>query len=332
MLDLEGLVLSEDEAELLQQPQVGGLILFGRNFRSPAQLDELMQQIREVRPDILVAVDQEGGRVQRLRDGFTRLPPMAVLGRRWATHANRAIAEAHELGWLMALELRQVDIDFSFAPVLDLDYGRSSVIGDRAFAAKAQGVTELAGAFMSGMHEAGMAATGKHFPGHGWVEADSHLAIPIDDRELASLDEADIVPFAALIRRGLDAIMPAHVIYSRACPAPAGFSDYWLREQLRHQLGFNGVIFSDDLSMEGASVAGDFPARCDRALAAGCDMVLVCNDRVAAQTVLDHLQANPVEVSPRLVRMQGKHPKPTDDDRLAAARELAVSLCREADA
>ncbi|KEA62018.1 Beta N-acetyl-glucosaminidase [Marinobacterium lacunae] len=326
MLDLDGLELTTDEQQLLSQPEVGGLILFARNYASPVQLTELMRQVREVRPDILVAIDQEGGRVQRIREGATRLPPMAALGHLWQQDQKRAVAESVELGWLMATELRAFGIDFSFAPVLDIDWARSGVIGDRAFSNTAAGVAALATGFMQGMHEAGMAATGKHFPGHGWVRADSHLDIPVDERSLDQLEAQDIRPFAHLIDAGLDAIMPAHVIYSHMSEEPAGFSEYWLRDQLRGRLGFEGVIFSDDLTMEGASVAGGFPARAEKALHAGCDMILVCNNRGGALEVLDYLSRNQVEVSPRLARMRGGEGRDVSSERLQKARVIAAGL------
>lgn len=328
MLDLTTTTIDDAERQLLLNPQVGGVILFSRNHENATQLERLMEQIRDLRGDLLVAVDQEGGRVQRFREGFTRLPPMATLGRLWQREAEAGCDAARELGWLMAAELRGFDIDFSFAPVLDLDWSRSAVIGDRAFAAQVEAVSQLATAFMEGMHEAGMAATGKHFPGHGWVEADSHLAIPLDERPLEALEGADLLPFEQLIGAGLDAIMPAHVIYSAICPSPAGFSDYWLQEQLRTRLNFDGVIFSDDLTMEGASVAGDFPARAERALVAGCDMVLVCNQRQGALEVLEFLQHQGGTPSARLPRMRGKSCPPAPK-RMERARQRARELCTQ---
>lgn len=329
MLDLAGTELGDEERRQLQAPEVGGLILFARNYASPEQLSVLMQDIRAVREDILVAVDHEGGRVQRFREGFTVLPPMAVLGRHWRQDPASAIAWAHELGWLLATELRRHDIDISFAPVLDLDWGNSSVIGDRAFSVGHEAVTELAGGLMAGMHEAGMAATGKHFPGHGWVQADSHLELPIDTRSFAEIEADDLQPFAALIGRGLDAVMPAHVIYKQACSAPAGFSRFWLQQVLRQRLHFDGVIFSDDLTMEGAGYAGDFIQRCDLALDAGCDMVLVCNNPEAADQILRHLQQTGVKASERLRRMRGRAVAAVDPERLAQARSLAARLVGE---
>lgn len=325
MLDLEGLSLTDSEREVLRDPDVGGLILFSRNFSDPAQLTSLMRSIRAVRPDLMVAVDQEGGRVQRFREGFTRLPAMATLGQRYKQDPEQALIQARELGWLMAAELRAFDIDISFAPVLDLDWQRSSVIGDRAFATDAADVSVLAGAFMAGMHEAGMAATGKHFPGHGWVEADSHLELPIDQRLESAICDVDMQPFSDLITQGLDAIMPAHVVYTQVCHSPAGFSEYWLRTILRERLGFDGVIFSDDLTMEGASVAGSYAQRCDQAMAAGCDMVLVCNQPAAAREVLAHIKASGIKSAGRLPRMLGK-PFKVDEARLAAARNIAGEL------
>jgi len=329
MVDIEGTELSAAEAEQISRPQVGGLILFSRNYENPKQLQTLMSSIRALRPDLLVAVDQEGGRVQRFRNGFTLLPPMAALGRCWQQDPHHAIACAHELGWLMATELRQYDIDISFAPVLDLDWGQSSVIGDRAFGAAPEVVTQLAGGFMAGMHEAGMAATGKHFPGHGWVKADSHIEQPVDERSLAEIEAQDLRPFAALIRRGLDGVMPAHVVYPRICSAPAGFSSYWLQQILRQRLHFDGVIFSDDLSMEGASYAGSYADRCDQALAAGCDMVLVCNNPAGARAVLDHLSERQVSASHRLARMRARPAPVAETERLNESRRLAAELLKE---
>ncbi|MBV1789177.1 beta-N-acetylhexosaminidase [Marinobacterium sp. D7] len=332
MLDLEGLELSAEEERLLAQPEVGGLILFARNYAAPEQLHTLMKQVRTVRPELLVAIDQEGGRVQRIRTGATVLPPMAALGKLWQRDAKQAVEHARELGWLMAAELREFDIDFSFAPVLDIDWSRSGVIGDRAFADSIEGVAELATGFMLGMHDAGMAATGKHFPGHGWVQADSHLEIPVDERPGEQLESCDMQPFARLIEAGLDAIMPAHVIYSQLDADPAGFSSYWLREQLRGRLAFDGVIFSDDLTMEGASVAGGFPARAEKALHAGCDMVLVCNHRAGALEVLDYLQATGIAASPRLERMRAGPKIVHDLARLQRARHIAGRLRGEVSA
>jgi beta-N-acetylhexosaminidase len=308
MLDVEGLTLSAIERERLKHPLVGGVILFARNYQSPEQVEALVRDIHGLRtPRLLVAVDHEGGRVQRFRDGFTSLPPLRHLGNIYDENPKRARRLAETSGWLMATELRAVDVDFSFAPVLDLDRGVSEVIGDRAFHSLPEAVADLAHAYMRGMHRAGMAATGKHFPGHGAVEADSHVALPVDDRLLVDIMAEDVVPFERMIHYGLEGIMPAHVIFTCVDAQPAGFSSTWIRKILRGQLEFQGVVFSDDLSMEGAKGAGDVVARAKLALSAGCDMVLVCNDPAAADQVLTGLGTYDDPVSHlRLVRMHGR--------------------------
>ena len=311
MLDVCGTELSEEERELLRHPQVGGVILFARNFESTQQLIALTQAIHAVRqPPLLIAVDHEGGRVQRFREGFTRIPPMRRLGEIWEQHPQRARRLAHQTGYVLAAELRACGVDFSFTPVLDLNYGDSQVIGDRAFHREPQGVAELAHHLMLGLKEAGMAAVGKHFPGHGFVRADSHLAIPVDERDYADLLIDDIEPFRQMVDFGLPAIMPAHVIYTKVDDQPAGFSAKWLKGILRGELGFDGVIFSDDLSMEGAKAGGDVVTRGQAALAAGCDMVLMCNEPASAKELLAGLNYTLPAVSlARLARMHGKpHP------------------------
>lgn len=294
MLDLEGTELAPDERALLMRPEVGGVILFSRNIVDPQQVKALVAEIRATRPELLLAVDQEGGRVQRLRNGFTPLPPMRRFGDIWDVDRERAVTLAEACGALMAAEALDCGLDISFAPVLDLDFGQSLVIGDRAFHRDAAAVTALAGAFVHGMNRLGMQATGKHFPGHGFVAADSHVDIPRDGRLLEALEGDDLVPFRRLAAR-LGGIMPAHVIYPQVAPEPAGFSPYWLQDVLRGTLGFSGVIFSDDLSMEGATVAGSFSRRAAAALDAGCDMVLVCNHRDGALQVLDYLASRPLD-------------------------------------
>ncbi|NVK39712.1 MAG: beta-N-acetylhexosaminidase [Oceanospirillaceae bacterium] len=326
MLDLEGTQLTAEEAARLTRPGVGGLILFSRNYQNPDQLRELVASVRAVAPGLLIAVDHEGGRVQRFRDGFTWLPPMGALARRYTADQGAALAEAKELGWLMASELVALDIDLSFAPVLDLDYGRSRVIGDRAFGSDPAAVAALAGAFVCGMGEAGMAATGKHFPGHGWAEADSHHEIPTDEREFGVIAAADMQPFSVLIGEGLAGIMPAHVIYTAVDDRPAGFSRHWLQRVLRGELGFDGVIFSDDLSMEGAGFAGGYSARAARALEAGCDMLLVCNNPQGACEVLDWLDEHPAAPGRDPVRLRRRQVSSPDSVRLASARVLAARL------
>lgn len=308
MLDVRGTRLAPEEKALLDHPAVGGVILFSRNYESPEQVAELVAEMRAARAgDLLVAVDQEGGRVQRFRAGFTPLPAAAAYWRAAGGDVAQAEAWAREAGWLMAAEVLAVGVDFSFAPVLDVDAGISQIIGDRAFAQDAALATRLAGAFMAGMHEAGMPVVGKHFPGHGGVAADSHLALPSDGRSWEALWQTDLLPYRQLVSLGLDAVMPAHVVYPALDPQPAGFSRYWLQEVLRGRLGFDGVIFSDDLSMEGAAAAGDYAERARLALEAGCDMVLVCNNPAAARTVLESLDGPAAPASARrLTAMRGR--------------------------
>lgn len=291
MIDIAGTRLTELDRERLRHPLVGGLILFSRNYVDVAQLQALVASVREVRDPLLIAVDHEGGRVQRFREGFSRLPPMSLLGTLWDDAPAVAVSLAEETGYVLAAELRACDIDLSFTPVLDLNYGRSSVIGNRSFHANPEAVIELAGALIKGLHSVGMAACGKHFPGHGWVEADSHVSIPVDDRPLELIAEG-MEPFKRL---SLDAVMPAHVIYPQVDGLPAGFSRKWM-DILRGGVGFGGVIFSDDLSMEGASVAGGIIERVEAAVAAGVDMLLVCNAPESVDQLLTHYTI-PVEVS-----------------------------------
>lgn len=273
MIDLAGTAMSDLERERLRHPLVGGVILFSRNYQDLAQLTALCAEIHALRsPRLLIAIDHEGGRVQRCRAGFTLIPAMRKLGAWWDRDAAAATVGARAIGFTLAAELRACGVDLSFTPVLDLDYGVSGVIGDRAFHRNPEAVTALAGALISGLHAAGMACCGKHFPGHGFVAADSHLAIPVDER-LASELADDQLPYRRL---KLDAVMPAHVIYPRVDHRPAGFSPVWI-DKLRYEFGHAGVIFSDDLSMEGASVAGGIVARATAAWAAGCDMLPVCN-------------------------------------------------------
>ena len=292
MLDLAGLTLDQEEKELLRHPHVGGLIFFARNFSGPDQIQALVKEIRAIRPEIILAVDQEGGRVQRFREGFVKLPPMKTFGDVFIHNPAQAQLLAHHCGWLMASEILSVGVDISFAPILDVDNGVSQVIGNRAFSADPQIAVVLLREFIRGMREAGMAATGKHFPGHGSVEADSHVAAPVDERTFAEIDAHDLVPFKALCHE-LQGIMPAHVVYPEVDEKPAGFSGIWLQDLLRQRMGFKGVIFSDDLSMEGAGVVGGYADRADAALNAGCDMVLACNNRKGAIEVLEYLEDNP---------------------------------------
>ncbi len=287
MLDVAGLELTEEDVERLAHPACGGVILFSRNYDNPQQLAALVSSIRAASPTpLLISVDHEGGRVQRFRDGFTCLPPMAWLGQCYDLDAGKALLQARELGWLMAAECRMADIDFSFAPVLDLGLGVCEVIGDRAFHADPDVVSALAAAWMHGMHDAGMAAVGKHFPGHGAVTEDSHLDLPVDRRDIDAIMKNDVRPYISMISEGLEAVMPAHVIYRQADEHSAGFSHFWLQQVLRDQLKFDGVIFSDDLSMAAAESAGSYATRARAAIDAGCDMVLICNQPQAADEIL----------------------------------------------
>jgi beta-N-acetylhexosaminidase len=311
MLDLTGPDLTADDRRRLLHPMTGGVILFTRNYRDPEQIAALCAEIHALRsPHLLIAVDHEGGRVQRFREGFTVPPPMRELGRIWDEHPMQARHLAQDIGFVLGAELRPRGVDFSFAPVLDLDFGESAVIGDRAFHRHPQAVTELAHALMKGLHEAGMQAVGKHFPGHGFVVADSHVDVPVDERQYAEIEQADLIPFRRMIEYGLPAIMPAHVIYPKVDAAPAGFSLVWLHEILRGRLKFEGVIFSDDLSMEGARVAGSAVERGQAAIAADCDMVLVCGRPDSADMLLEGLRDPLSAVSlARLARMHGRpHP------------------------
>lgn len=308
MLDVVGTQLTAEDEARLRHPLVGGVILFKRNYESPSQISELTQAIHALRsPSLLVAVDHEGGRVQRFREGFTKIPAMRELGKIWDVHPQKARHLAHQAGFVLAAELRGCGVDFSFTPVLDMDYGVSSVIGDRAFHSDPQAIAELAQSVLQGLKEGGMHSVGKHFPGHGYVMADSHLDIPVDERSLVDIEMADMIPFRRLIENGLTAVMPAHVIYPKVDARPAGFSKVWLQNILRAKLGFNGVIFSDDLSMEGATVAGGIVQRAEAALHAGCDMVLVCNKPDLADELLQGLHWDmPVTSKARLAQMRGK--------------------------
>ena len=307
MLDIAGTELTQEDIELLKAPQVGGMILFGRNIESPEQVRALTDHMRQIRPDILIAVDQEGGRVQRLKQGFTLLPAMGKFGELYLSEPEKALELAEQCGWLMAAEVLAVGIDFSFAPVLDLN-DVSDVIGDRGFAKNMQDIIPLASAFLKGMKRAGMASTGKHFPGHGSVKADSHVAAAVDLRSYDEIYQKDMQSFIQL-QPQLDALMPAHVIYENVDPNPAGFSPYWIQKILRQELQFDGVLFSDDLSMQAACVAGGADARIQAALNAGCDMGLVCNNRESACIALDGIKNLALPNQERLERMRGKIPQ-----------------------
>jgi beta-N-acetylhexosaminidase len=305
MLDIEGRQLSPADRALLQEPSVGGVVLFTRNYESPEQLVDLVASIRALRsPPLLIAVDQEGGRVQRFRDGFSEIPPMRHLGRQYDEDPDAAVSLAKTAGWLVASELRAVDIDLSFTPCVDLDWGVSEIIGDRAFHGNPDVVAELASAYCNGLRDAGMAAVAKHFPGHGAVVADSHEHLPVDRRNYGELLD-DMRPYERLIgKRQLAGVMTAHIVYSETDPLPASFSPYWIKEQLRSQLGYDGAVLCDDLGMKAAASMGSMPKRARLALDAGCDMVLICNDRPAASATVAALRdySNPLSYV-RLARL-----------------------------
>lgn len=308
MIDLEGTSISIEERELLHHPLVGGVILFTRNYVDPAQLTELVAGIHAERsPPLLVAVDQEGGRVQRFRDGFSRLPAARQIGHAFDLNPKEGLELARRLGWLMAAELRSHGVDISFAPVVDLDYGVNEAIGARAFHRRPDVVGQLTVSYTHGMRDAGMAATAKHFPGHGAVIADSHLTLPVDRRELVDMAD-DLAPYRRLIANGLAAVMVAHVLFPAVDAAPASLSSRWIRDVLRGELRFQGVVFADDLSMGGAAAAyGDIVTRAQQALAAGCDMLPICNNRASVIALLDGLNVEPEPTSRlRLVRLHGR--------------------------
>ncbi|MEZ5539787.1 MAG: beta-N-acetylhexosaminidase [Pseudomonadales bacterium] len=305
IVDVAGLTLTAEDELLLREPWVGGIILFSRNYRDVAQLSALVADIRAVRPELLICVDQEGGRVQRFRDGFTIIPPMADIGAAYQTDQTKGIALARACGWLMAAELRACGVDLSFAPVLDLDDERCAVIANRSFSIDPDIMSVLSEAFIDGMHDANMCATGKHFPGHGAVAGDSHHETPIDERTLDAILAEDVQPYRHLCAQGkLDAVMPAHVVYSQVDKSPAGFSARWLQDILKQQLRFEGVIFSDDLTMEGAGVIADMGERARVALAAGCTALLVCNQRPAQLAVVDALKKSEFNPASKLQRLK----------------------------
>ena len=319
MIDVAGRSLLPEDRDLLEHPLVGGVILFTRNFESAVQLTALVAAIKALRtPPLLVAVDHEGGRVQRFRQEFTLLPPMHRLGREYDMAPVRGRELARAAGWLIGAELRAVGIDLAFAPVVDLEYGVSKVIGDRAFHADPDAVATLAGALMAGLRDAGMSATAKHFPGHGAVAADSHVALPVDRRELVDL-APDLTPYRRLIANGLPSVMMAHVVYPTVDALPASLSRRWIGDILRGDLDFRGAVFTDDLSMAGAAAFGDLATRAHLALAAGCDMLLVCNDRPAVRELLATPGLRPEPVAQlRLARLRGH-------GGVAAGRELLAS-------
>jgi beta-N-acetylhexosaminidase len=312
MVDIAGTELTPDDIEVLEHPLVGSVLLFTRNYRNPEQVAALTAAIRAVRtPHLLIAVDHEGGRVQRFREGFTKLPASRPLGRRFEEDRRDGLDLTRSVGWLMASELRRVGVDFSFAPCVDLDYGVSEIIGDRSFHRDPETVAALAAAYMLGMRDAGMAATAKHFPGHGAVVADSHVALPVDRRDYVDM-EGDIRPYRLLIENNLAAVMAAHVVYPAVDALPASLSRRWITDILRSDLRFHGCVFADDLSMAGAVAFGDVVERARLARVAGCDVLPICNDRAAVSTVLHHFKpgaADPASQA-RLVRMRARGAAP----------------------
>ena len=334
MVDVAGTELTAEDRRVLKHPLVGSVILFTRNFDSVQQLERLVAEIRAVRkPPLIVTVDHEGGRVQRFRRGFTLMPSNRAIGHVYDLDPEAGRRLAWQCGWLLAAELRATGVDMSFAPCIDLDYGVSEVIGDRAYHRNPEIVSRLAVACMQGMREAGMAATAKHFPGHGAVVADSHKALPVDRRRLEDLTD-DLLPYRRLIANGVSSIMVAHVMFPEVDDAPASFSRRWIHQELRWGLGFTGAVFSDDLSMGGAAFAGDVPERARRALAAGCDVLAVCNDRPAVLATLEQLAdaADPIS-QVRLARLHGK-PAPGRHQLEQTARWVecrqAIDLCMAA--
>lgn len=329
MLDIKGLTVDVGERELLTHPQVGGVILFSRNYASPQQLEDLVASIKQCNDHILVAVDQEGGRVQRFKDQFLSLPPLRAIGIKYEQDRQQGIEAAKLCAWAMAAELMQYGIDISFAPVLDLFDVNSPVIKERAFSDNAAAVAELGLAYIDGMQSAGMAATGKHFPGHGMVPVDSHHQLPTDRRSLDDIRKNDLIPFVKCIEN-LDAIMPAHIVYPDVDEHCAGFSKVWIEGLLRAELGFDGVIFSDDLTMNAAHSAGSIAERADLALAAGCDMVLVCNQPEQAFDLVAYLdgkqQPGNNRISCMLARNASQHTGLYESDRWLEAKELISRL------
>ncbi len=327
VLDPTGPALTEDDRRRLLHPAAGGVILFTHNFQNTLQLIELTKEISSLRtPELPICVDHEGGRVQRFAEGFTAIPPMRRLGVLWDRDREAALRAAHAVGTVIAAELGAHGLDFSFTPVLDLDYGASSVIGHRAFHYDPTAVGALAAQLIEGLAGAGMAAVGKHFPGHGFVAADSHHAVPTDPRPVRDLLKMDVAPYRAAIAAGLAAVMPAHVIYPEADAEPAGYSRYWLQEVLRGKLGFDGLIFSDDLAMEGASTAGGVPERAKAALAAGCDQVLLCQNPKGQEALLESLASVPVAVPERIEKLRRRGGR--DFTKSVAYREALETLAQ----
>jgi beta-N-acetylhexosaminidase len=317
MTDFDGLELDSVDREILSHPLVGGVILFSRNYESPEQIRAVTEELHALRsPKLLIAVDHEGGRVQRFRSGFTELPAAAVIGKVYDDDPAAGLAFAQQCGWLMAAELRSVGVDFSFAPVLDLGNPNSRIIDDRAFHKDPHCVARIAHAYVKGMHNAGMAAVGKHFPGHGTVVADSHVELPVDNRSYYDIANSDLITFR-LMANDIEGVMPAHIVYPAVDNEPAGFSAVWVNNVLRQELNFKGIVFSDDLNMAGAAKVGGVEERASVAIDAGCDVILLCNDRSGTERLISNFSAKVEPVTQvRLMRMHGKG-KPTQLDNLS---------------
>lgn len=327
-IDLDSVALSAEEIQLLKLPVVTGVILFSRNCQTASQLKGLIQEIRSIRPELIISMDQEGGRVQRLKEGVTKLPAVSRLAYSKQLAGVEPLEAASQLGFLMAYELLELGVDLSFSPVLDVDYGRNDVIGDRAFAKCAADVTPLAVGWVSGMRHAGMAAVVKHFPGHGWADADTHLDVARDERSFADIEREDLAPFAQLIDQQVAAVMPAHVIYGQCDPSPAGFSEFWLQKILRQKLGFQGLVFSDDLTMQAVAKLGGYPKRAEAALLAGCNILLACNNREGLCSLIDYMMqaCSGLNADLKVLRGQPSAQSPLLRQRLEVARSLAEKL------
>lgn len=324
IVDIAGINLTAQERTFIAQSAVGGIILFTRNFEHYDQLMRLVTDIRSVNPQLIIAVDHEGGRVQRFKTGFTRIPAMQSFLALYKKNPEQTLTLIKNTGWLMAAELLKVGIDISYAPVLDADQNKSDIIGNRAFSPDPNDIVAMAGAFMAGMQEAGMATTGKHFPGHGSVVEDSHLTLPIDFRPLSEIQKHDLIPFTKLLHQ-CDALMPAHIIFEQIDNQPVGFSAIWLQKILRQQMGYDGVVFSDDLSMEGAAGIGSYAKRAQAAMQAGCDAVIVCNNPQGAQEVVNAL-TDLSFASLRLPRMQAQFNRLDDTPLFENPRWLKTKL------
>jgi len=318
-MDIAATALTAEDQRLLAHPLVGGVVLFTRNFKSYAQLQVLVKDIRAVKPEIIIAVDHEGGRVQRFKQGFTRIPPMATLGRLYHDNPHFAKEAAFAIAYLLAIELGDVGIDLNVGPVLDLDYQKNSAIGNRALHANPRVVAALGLAYMQGLKAAGMTAVAKHFPGHGYVAWDSHVSLPVDDRDAQTIYQQDLLPFQVLIQQGLAAIMPSHIIYKAVDPAITNFSEKWLKKILRKQLGFGGLVLSDDMHMQATHHSGNMVARAFKALQAGCDAVLICNDRHGLISTLTSLpQLSVLNTTPLRLK---PHRHPNHEHVLATAKQ-----------